>query len=116
MDHITPELRSVIPHFPLGSQGLREDAKVLAKFFFPVGRYTFIATEAEEQDILFFRMASRHSDLTVMSGATRRSRSSSRSTCVVSASNSAGPHRHAQRARASLRRRVVPPRFIHPSH
>jgi hypothetical protein len=57
MDLITPELRSVIRQFPLGSQeGLRENAKVLVKFFFPAGRYTFYATEGEEQedDILFF--------------------------------------------------------------
>jgi hypothetical protein len=57
MDLITPELRSGIHQFPLGSQeGLRDNAKVLVKFFFPAGRYTFYATEAEEQgsDILFF--------------------------------------------------------------
>jgi hypothetical protein len=57
MDLVTPELRSVIRQFPLGSQeGLRENAKVLVKFFFPAGRYTFYATEGEEQedDILFF--------------------------------------------------------------
>jgi hypothetical protein len=57
MDLITPELRSVIRQFPLGSQeGLRENAKVIVKFFFPAGRYTFYATEGEEQsdDILFF--------------------------------------------------------------
>jgi len=57
MDLITPELRSVIRQFPFGSQeGLRDNAKVLVKFFFPAGRYTFYATEAEEEgdDILFF--------------------------------------------------------------
>ena len=57
MDLITPELRSAIRLFPLGSQErLRDNAKVFVKFFFPAGRYTFLATEAEEQDddILFF--------------------------------------------------------------
>jgi hypothetical protein len=57
MDLITPELRSVIRQCPLGSQeGLRENAKVIVKFFFPAGRYTFYVTEGEEQgdDILFF--------------------------------------------------------------
>lgn len=57
MDLVTPELRSGLSQFPLGSQeGLRDNAKVLVKFFFPAGRYTFYATEGEEQgdDILFF--------------------------------------------------------------
>lgn len=57
MDLVTSELRSVIPLFPLGSQeGLRENAKVLVKFFFPAGRYTFFVTEAEPRgkDVLFF--------------------------------------------------------------
>lgn len=57
MDLITPELRSGLRPFSLGSQeGLRDNAKVLIKFFFPAGRYTFFVTEAEEQDddILFF--------------------------------------------------------------
>jgi hypothetical protein len=57
MDLMTPELRSAIRLFPLGSQErLRDDARVLVKYFFPSGRYTFIATEAEEQDddVLFF--------------------------------------------------------------
>ena len=57
MDLITPELRLRLRPFPVGSQeGLRDNAKVLVKFFFPAGRYTFFVTEAEEQDddILFF--------------------------------------------------------------
>jgi hypothetical protein len=57
MDLIPPELRSAIRLFPIGSQErLRDNAKVLVKYFFPAGRYTFIATEAEEQedDVLFF--------------------------------------------------------------
>jgi hypothetical protein len=51
MDLITPELRSGIQQFPLGSQeGLCDNAKVLVKFFFPAGRYTFYVTEAQEAD------------------------------------------------------------------
>jgi hypothetical protein len=43
--------------FPLGSQeGRGDDALVIAKFFFPIGRYTFFATEvsASGDDFLFF--------------------------------------------------------------
>lgn len=43
--------------FPLGSQdGKGDDAKVVAKFFFPIGRYTFFATEgsASGDDFLLF--------------------------------------------------------------
>jgi len=57
MDLMTPELRSGLRQFPLGSQeGLREHAKVLVKYFFPAGRYAFLATEAEPRgkDVLFF--------------------------------------------------------------
>lgn len=37
--------------FPLRSQeGKGDSARVVAKFFFPAGRYTFFATEGEEQD------------------------------------------------------------------
>jgi len=60
MDLITPELRSAIQQFPLGSQeGLCGDAKVLVKFFFPAGHYIFFVTEGEEQhdDILLFGYA-----------------------------------------------------------
>ena len=47
MDLITPELRVRLRQFPLGSQeGLHNNAKVLVKFFFPAGRYTFFVTEA----------------------------------------------------------------------
>jgi hypothetical protein len=57
MDLMTPELRSFIRQFPLGSQeGLCDNAKVLVKFFFPAGRYTFFVTEGEPRgkDLLFF--------------------------------------------------------------
>lgn len=57
MDLITPELRLQLRSYALGSQeALRENAKVLVKFFFPAGRYTFFVTEAEEQgsEMLFF--------------------------------------------------------------
>lgn len=58
MDLITPELRSAIAkHYPIGSQeGLMDRAKVLLKFFFPSGRYTFYVTEGEPHgsDFLFF--------------------------------------------------------------
>lgn len=58
MDLITPELRSAIQkQFPIGSQdGLGDNAKVLVKFFFPAGRYTFYVTEGKPQgkDFLFF--------------------------------------------------------------
>jgi hypothetical protein len=47
MDLLPAELRSAIQTlYPLGSQeGLGDRAKVLVKFFFPAGRYTFFATE-----------------------------------------------------------------------
>lgn len=55
---LTNELRTLFTtSFPLGSQeGLGLKAKVVAKFFFPIGRYTFFATEGEPQgeDFLFF--------------------------------------------------------------
>lgn len=66
MDLLPAELRSAIDAtYPLGSQeGLGDDAKVLVKFFFPAGRYTFYVTEgtstfaAEDDppgdDFLFF--------------------------------------------------------------
>ena len=58
MDLITPELRSAIAKlYPIGSQeGLGDRAKVLLKFFFPAGRYTFYVTEGEPhgRDFLFF--------------------------------------------------------------
>ncbi len=57
MDLITPELRLRLRPFAVGSQeGLRDNAKVLMKFFFPAGRYTFYVTEADDQgeDIHFF--------------------------------------------------------------
>jgi hypothetical protein len=57
MQLITPEVSAALKQFPLGSQdGLRDNAKVLVKFFFPAGRYTFLVTEAEPRgkDVLFF--------------------------------------------------------------
>ena len=58
MDLITPELRSAIAtQYPIGSQeGFMDHAKVLLKFFFPAGRYTFFVTEGEPhgRDFLFF--------------------------------------------------------------
>jgi hypothetical protein len=66
MDLLPAELRSAIEStYPLGSQeGLGDRAKVLVKFFFPAGRYTFFVTEgtvtfaAEDDppgdDFLFF--------------------------------------------------------------
>lgn len=47
MDLLPAELRSAIESaYPLGSQeGNGERAKVLVKYFFPVGRYTFYVTE-----------------------------------------------------------------------
>jgi hypothetical protein len=51
MDLITPALSSALAPHPLGSQeGLRDDAKVLLKFFFPASRYTFFVTEAQQED------------------------------------------------------------------
>ncbi|HXI12032.1 MAG TPA: DUF2958 domain-containing protein [Thermoanaerobaculia bacterium] len=69
MDLLPAELRSAIKStYPLGAQeGLGERAKVLVKFFFPAGRYTFYVTEgtstfaAEDappgDDFLFFGYA-----------------------------------------------------------
>lgn len=57
MNLLTAELRSALARFPLGSQeGLGDRARVLVKFFFPAGLYTFFVTEAErrEEDTLFF--------------------------------------------------------------
>lgn len=57
MDLISAELRSAFTKYPLGSQdGKGDAATVIAKFFFPSGRYTFFATEGEEQgnDVFFF--------------------------------------------------------------
>jgi len=55
---LTKELRTLFTTtFPLGSQEDKgNDAKVVAKFFFPMGRYTFFATEGSPQgdDFLFF--------------------------------------------------------------
>jgi Protein of unknown function (DUF2958) len=48
MQLITPDVRAALARFPFGSQdGLDDDAKVVVKFFFPTGRYTFYVTEAQ---------------------------------------------------------------------
>jgi hypothetical protein len=55
---LTNELRTLFTRsFPLGSQEAKgDDAKVVAKFFFPMGRYTFFVTEGSPhgEDFLFF--------------------------------------------------------------
>lgn len=51
MDLLPPNVRAGVARYPLGSQeGLRENAKVLLRFFFPAGRYTFFVTEAQKED------------------------------------------------------------------
>lgn len=51
MDLLPPTLRAALARYPFGSQErLGEDARVLVKFFFPAGRYTFFVTEAREDD------------------------------------------------------------------
>jgi Protein of unknown function (DUF2958) len=51
MDLIPPDVRSALARFPFGSQdGLGDAAKVVVKFFFPAGRYTFYVTEAQADD------------------------------------------------------------------
>lgn len=59
MKLLTKEIIKKLRKYPLGSQeGLGLNAKVLVKFFNPVGRGTWLVTEAEEQpdgDWLFFR-------------------------------------------------------------
>lgn len=57
MDLLPPEVRAAFARFPIGSQeGAGDDARVLTKFFFPAGRYTFLVTEAELEgdDYLLF--------------------------------------------------------------
>ena len=57
MDLLPPNVRAELARFPLGSQeGLGDQAKVVVKFFFPAGRYTFYVTEAEPRgkDYLLF--------------------------------------------------------------
>jgi hypothetical protein len=44
-------VRRALARFPLGSQErLGDQAKVVVKYFFPAGRYTFYVTEGEEED------------------------------------------------------------------
>jgi len=48
MDLLPPPVRAALARFPIGSQeALGDDAKVVVKYFFPAGRYTFYVTEAE---------------------------------------------------------------------
>lgn len=57
MDLLPPAVRAVIAHYPIGSQEqLGDRARVIVKFFFPAGRYTFLVTEGqpEDDDYLFF--------------------------------------------------------------
>jgi hypothetical protein len=57
MDLLSPDVRAALARFPFGSQeGLGDAAKVVVKFFFPAGRYTFYVTEAraEGEDWDFF--------------------------------------------------------------
>lgn len=50
MDLLTREVRAAFSKFPIGSQaGLGDQAKVIVKFFFPAGRYTFYATEGQQE-------------------------------------------------------------------
>jgi hypothetical protein len=55
---LTQQLRELFTStYPLSSQDAKgNDAKVIAKFFFPAGRYTFFATEGspEGDDFTFF--------------------------------------------------------------
>ena len=49
MKLLTKELENIFEKYPIGSQdGLRGNAKVIAKFFNPVGAGTWIITEAEK--------------------------------------------------------------------
>ncbi|HEX7707743.1 MAG TPA: DUF2958 domain-containing protein [Thermoanaerobaculia bacterium] len=51
MQLLTAEVSEALARFPLGSQeSLRDQARVVVKFFFPAGRYTFLVTEAERQE------------------------------------------------------------------
>jgi hypothetical protein len=51
MDLLTREVRAAFARFPIGSQErLGDQAKVVVKFFFPAGRYTFYATEGQQED------------------------------------------------------------------
>lgn len=51
MKLITKELEAVFEKYPLGSQdGLLGQAKVIAKFFNPMGVGTWFITEAEKQE------------------------------------------------------------------
>lgn len=49
MKLLTEELENIFEKYPIGSQdGLRGNAKVIAKFFNPVGAGTWLITEAEK--------------------------------------------------------------------
>jgi hypothetical protein len=58
MNLLPPEVRATFEQYPIDSQdGRGMQAIVVAKYFFPAGRYTFFATEGEpdgDSDFLFF--------------------------------------------------------------
>lgn len=58
MNLLPPEVRATFAHYPIGSQdGQGMQAIVVAKYFFPAGRYTLFVTEGEadgDDDFLFF--------------------------------------------------------------
>jgi hypothetical protein len=58
MNLLPPEVRATFAQYPIDSQdGRGMQAIVVAKYFFPAGRYTLFVTEGEpegEDDFLFF--------------------------------------------------------------
>jgi len=51
MDLYPLVVREALARYPLGSQeSLGDQAKVVVKYFFPAGRYTFYVTEGEKDD------------------------------------------------------------------
>jgi DUF2958 family protein len=58
MNLLPPEVRTTFAQYPIDSQdGCGMQAIVVAKYFFPAGRYTLFVTEGEpegEDDFLFF--------------------------------------------------------------
>ena len=56
MQLLPESLRNTFASFPIRSQVPAHDAKVIVKYFFPAGRYTFYVTEGEpvEGDFLFY--------------------------------------------------------------
>jgi hypothetical protein len=50
MDLYPSAVRAALARFPFGSQEcLGDQAKVIVKYFFPAGRYTFYVTEGERE-------------------------------------------------------------------